>query len=95
MPLVTTIGFDITIFSICARSRHDAYILMRKLSDLPLIEKWLMYNLNPHLLVDFRGKYVISSEMAPKTFHEQRSLGECIQFISMTFAFIFEFALYF
>ena len=45
MPLVTTIGFEITIFSICARSRHDAYILMRKLSNLALIEKWLMYNL--------------------------------------------------
>ena len=24
MPLVTTTGFDIVIFSICARSRHDA-----------------------------------------------------------------------
>ena len=45
MPLVTTIGFEITIFSICARSRHVAYILMRKLSNLALIEKWLMHNL--------------------------------------------------
>ena len=45
MPLVTTTGFDITIFSICARSRHDAYILMRKLSNIALTEKWLMYNL--------------------------------------------------
>ena len=45
MPLVTQTGFDITVFSIFARSKHDAYILMRKPSDLGLTEKWLMYNL--------------------------------------------------
>ena len=44
MPLVTTIGVDITIFSICGRSRHDAYILMRRPSDLALTEMWLVYN---------------------------------------------------
>ena len=44
MPLVTTTGFDITIFSICGRVRHDAYILMRKPFDLALTEMWLIYN---------------------------------------------------
>ena len=39
MPLVTTTGFDIIIFSIYA------YISMRKPSDLALTEKWLIYNL--------------------------------------------------
>ena len=44
MPLVTTTGFDIIIFAVCARSRHDAYISMRKPSDLALTEMWLIYN---------------------------------------------------
>ena len=39
MPLVTTTGFGIIIFSICG------YISMRKPFDLALTEKWFIYNL--------------------------------------------------
>ena len=44
MPLFTATGFNVIIFSICGRSRHDAYILMRKPFDLALTEMWLIYN---------------------------------------------------
>ena len=45
MQLVTTTGFDIIIFSICARPRLDPCISMRMPSELALTEKWLIYNL--------------------------------------------------
>ena len=95
MPLVITTGFDIIISSICARSRHDAYISMRKPSDLALTKMRLIYNLLKKIRDQFCQEPCSTDQlMAPKTFHEQRLHGECIQFISKTFAFIVEIALH-
>ena len=95
MPLVTTRSFDIIISPICARSIHDAYISMRKPSNLALTEKWLIYKLLKKIKDQLCQDPCLTDQlMAPKTFHEQRLVGECIWFISKTFSFNFEIALH-